>query len=83
MSKYLISNFILLVLVAAISSCSTEPQADLIVTNAKIYTVDEANPLAEAVAVRDGKIVGFGISSEIEKLKGEKTRVIDAAGKLV
>jgi len=83
MSKYLISNFILLVLVAAISSCSTEPQADLIVTNAKIYTVDEANPLAEAVAVRDGKIVGLGTSSEIEKLKGEKTRVIDAAGKLV
>jgi predicted amidohydrolase YtcJ len=83
MSKYLISNFILLVLVAAISSCSTEPRADLIVTNAKIYTVDEANPVAEAIAVRDGKIIGLGTSSEIEKLKGDKTKVIDAAGKLV
>ncbi|MBX2943449.1 MAG: amidohydrolase [Cyclobacteriaceae bacterium] len=83
MSKYFISNFILLALVAVISSCSTEPPADLIVTNAKIYTVDEANPMVEAIAVRDGKIVGLGTSSEIEKLKGDKTKVIDAAGKLV
>ncbi len=83
MSKYLTQNFIFLILAAAISSCSNEPPADLIVTNAKIYTVDEANPMAEAIAVRDGKIVALGTSEEIEKLNGDKTKIIDAEGKLV
>lgn len=83
MSKYLITNFIAFILFTVLSSCTTTPQADLIVTNAKIYTVDEANPMAEAIAVRDGKIVALGTSAEIEKLKGDQTEIIDAEGKLV
>lgn len=83
MSKYLITNFIAFILFTVLSSCTTIPQADLIVTNAKIYTVDEANPMAEAIAVRDGKIVALGTSAEIEKLKGDQTEIIDAEGKLV
>lgn len=83
MSKYLITNFIALILFTVLCSCTTTPQADLIVTNAKIYTVDEANPMAEAIAVRDGKIVALGTSAEIEKLKGDQTEIIDAEGKLV
>lgn len=83
MSKYHITNFIAFILFTVLSSCTTTPQADLIVTNAKIYTVDEANPMAEAIAVRDGKIVALGTSAEIEKLKGDQTEIIDAEGKLV
>ncbi len=57
--------------------------ADLIVTNARVYTADEARPLAEAFAVRDGRIVFVGSKSEANALKGANTRVVDAGGRTV
>jgi predicted amidohydrolase YtcJ len=57
--------------------------ADLIVHNAKVVTVDAKFTVVEAVAVRGGKIVATGTSADILKLKGEKTRVVDAKGKTV
>lgn len=57
--------------------------ADLIVRNAKILTVDAKFSVAEAVAVRGGKVVAVGTSDDVMKTWGEKTRVIDAAGKTV
>ncbi|MEQ8364874.1 MAG: amidohydrolase [Cyclobacteriaceae bacterium] len=76
-------KFYFLLLIIGIISCNKEASVDLIITNAKIYTVNEANPLAEAIAVRDGKIVALGTSAAIEKLKNDRTEVIDAKGKLV
>lgn len=61
---------------------STTP-ADLIVTNARVYTADETRPLAEAFAVRNGLVVFVGSKQEADVLKGANTRVIDAAGKTV
>ena len=52
-------------------------QADLIVHNGKIHTLDRANPLAEAVAVSGGKIMAVGRDAEIMKLRGGQTKVID------
>ena len=40
--------------------------ADIIITNAKVYTVDPENPTAEAVAIRGNKIVFVGKSDEAE-----------------
>lgn len=57
--------------------------ADVIVSNAKVYTVNSAQPWAEAVAVRDGKVVAVGTNFEVMKLRGPATRVIDAKGHLV
>jgi predicted amidohydrolase YtcJ len=57
--------------------------ADLIVTNARVYTADEARPLAEAFAVREGRIIFVGSRQEADALKGASTRVVDAAGKTV
>lgn len=57
--------------------------ADLIVTNARIYTADEAHPLAQAFAVRDGRIVFVGSQREADTFKGASTRVVDAAGRTV
>jgi predicted amidohydrolase YtcJ len=57
--------------------------ADLIVHNGKVLTVDAKFSTAEAVAVRGGKVVAVGKSADVLKLKGEKTRVIDAGGKTV
>ena len=57
--------------------------ADLIITNARIYTVDEAHPLADAMAVRGGKVQFVGSSGAVLALKGASTRVLDLGGKTV
>ena len=56
---------------------------DLALVNGKIVTVNEGNELAEAVAVREGKIVGVGRTDEIEGLVGDDTKVVDLQGKTV
>ena len=53
---------------------------DLIVTNATVYTVDDAMPKAEAFAVRDGKFVAVGKSDDIKGLAGKGTQTFDAKG---
>jgi hypothetical protein len=58
-------------------------EADLIIHHAKVVTVDAKSSIAEAVAIQDGKIVAVGEDAEVFKLKGPKTRVIDADGKMV
>ena len=55
--------------------------ADLIITNAKVYTVDEENPRAEAVAVRGNNIVYVGDNPGVEAWRGDKTQVIDGNGR--
>jgi hypothetical protein len=62
---------------------ATPAPADLIVTNARVYTADEARPLVEAFAVRGDRIVFVGSQREADVLKGASTRVIDAGGKTV
>ncbi|HXI47418.1 MAG TPA: amidohydrolase family protein, partial [Steroidobacteraceae bacterium] len=52
--------------------------ADLVVLNAKVYTVDPRMPKAGAFAVRDGKFIALGSSEEIKGLVGKKTQTIDA-----
>lgn len=52
--------------------------ADLVVKNAKIYTVDAKNPRATAIAVRNGKIAAVG--NDLKALEGPATRIIDAKG---
>ncbi|RWO23654.1 amidohydrolase [Mesorhizobium sp.] len=54
--------------------------ADLIVINARVLTMDEGNPTAEAVAIRDGNILAVGDRWTIEALKGPATKIIDAQG---
>ncbi|MER9868126.1 amidohydrolase [Mesorhizobium sp. M0136] len=54
--------------------------ADLIVTNARVLTMDEGNPTADAVAIKDGNILAVGDRRTIEALKGPATKVIDAQG---
>ncbi|HZU21347.1 MAG TPA: amidohydrolase [Terriglobales bacterium] len=53
--------------------------ADLIVTNAKVYTVDAKLPRAEAFAIKNGRFVAVGTSSDISGLRGRNTQLIDAA----
>ncbi|HUJ94218.1 MAG TPA: amidohydrolase [Terriglobales bacterium] len=61
----------------------TRPAADLIITNAKIWTVDKAHPTAQAVAVLGERIVAVGSNAEVDAWRGPNTRVIDAGGHLL
>src|SRR5882724_6984963 len=60
-----------------------QPAADLIIRNAKVWTVDKTRPTAEAVAVLGERIAAVGSNEEIEAWHGAHTRVIDADGKLL
>ena len=56
---------------------------DLIVVNARVYTVDAGLPRAEAFAVNAGRFVAVGSSSEMRSLAGKLTQTIDAKGMTV
>jgi len=56
---------------------------DLVVRNARVYTLDRAVPWAEAVAVRDGRISWVGADGDAGDLVRPGTEVIDAGGRLV
>ncbi len=73
---------IYLVLLLSLFSCAEKQHADLIITNAKIYTVDENFSKAEAFAINNGKFVSVGSSKEINsKYKASKT--YNAKGKTI
>ncbi|MBA3890210.1 MAG: amidohydrolase [Gemmatimonadaceae bacterium] len=57
--------------------------AELIVTNGRIYTVDPARPLVEALAVRGGRIVFAGSEREAASFRGAATRAVDLGGRTV
>jgi len=61
----------------------SRPAADLIIRNAKIWTVDQNHPTAQAIAVLADRIVAVGSNEEIEAWRGHRTQTIDAAGKLL
>jgi predicted amidohydrolase YtcJ len=55
----------------------------LILQNGKIATVDNNFRIAEAIGIRDDKIIAVGSNDEVLKLGGDKTEVVDLDGKLV
>ncbi len=57
--------------------------ADMILVNGKVVTVDANGSVVEAVAIRDGKILAVGSSSEVRKLAAIRTEVHDVGGKAV
>lgn len=64
-------------------SQSTEPTADLIIANAKIWTVDKSQPEAQSVAILGDRIAAVGSNTGVESWRGPNTQVIDAEGKLL
>ena len=55
--------------------------ADLVLVNGTVITVDARDTMAEALAVRGGKIAAVGTTAEIRRMVGERTTVIDLAGR--
>jgi predicted amidohydrolase YtcJ len=57
--------------------------ADIVLANGKIVTVDDRFSIAQAMAIRGQRIVAVGTNADVEKLKGPQTRTIDLAGRTV
>lgn len=64
---------------AADRTTSTVP-ADAIYLNGPIVTINDAAPLAQAIAVRDGRIQAVGTQADVLKQRGPKTRLINLKG---
>ncbi len=58
-------------------------EADLILHNARLTTLDRATPLATAFAVQGGRFVAVGDAADVMALRGPATRMIDAGGRRV
>ncbi len=78
MKKLILSFFTALVLI----SCSQKEPVDLLVYNATIYTVDSSFSTAEAMTIKDGKIVELGKLADLESKYDPKER-LDAGGKFI
>jgi predicted amidohydrolase YtcJ len=76
-------NSLLILLLAAVAfSCGKkQTPADTVILGGKVYTMEDAHPQVEAVAVRGDKIVFAGTEKEVQALIGEKTTVINLEGK--
>lgn len=75
---------ILLILILSIEliSCSQKEQADMMIFNATIYTIDSNFTIAQAMLIKDGKILATGTTSELENKFTYKEKV-DAQGKFI
>jgi hypothetical protein len=85
MNKRILISFLILLGLALGTGAGAPPQdiADLVLVNGKVVTLDPKIPAAEAVAVKDGRILVVGTSAEIRKYVGPATKVLDLKGKLV
>ncbi len=66
--------------VSAALDVSTQPP-DLILVHGKILTVDAADSVVQAVAIRDGKIQAMGADKKILALAGKSSKIIDLRGR--
>ncbi|WP_438710050.1 amidohydrolase [Aquimarina muelleri] len=74
-------SIILLVIITFVS-CQKPIEADLLVINGNVYTVEDSNPKAEAFAIKDGKFIEVGSTVEILK-KYTAIDTLDAQGKTI
>src|SRR4030042_3743700 len=72
----------LLVCSLALMNCvrSGVEMADLVLVNGSVWTVNPAQPWAEAVAIDGDRISRVGRTADIKKLAGKKTRILDLRG---
>ncbi len=78
----LLATMLLMAILSA-SGQGTPAPADIVITNARVYTVNAKQPWAQAIAIRGEKIVAVGSAAEIARYRSATSKVIDAGGKLV
>jgi predicted amidohydrolase YtcJ len=72
-----------LIAASAVAADRNAGHVDRLYVNGKVWTADDARPLAEAIAVRGDRIVAVGSSAELRRLASSETQVIDLHGHLV
>jgi predicted amidohydrolase YtcJ len=81
-----LDSLLVAVIVLSLAACGqtekSEEPADLVLRGGKVVTVNDARPVAEAVAVRGRVILAVGSNREIEPLVGPKTHVVELEGRL-
>ena len=82
MQQRLVSLLFCCLVLLTFNSCKFRQKADLIVHHAKIYTVDKDFSVAEAMAIRDGRIMAIGTNDDILK-EYESVEEKDAKGKII
>ncbi len=78
----LVNKLTLGVFLLGATQANAQP-ADIIITNGKITTLNDKNQEVEAVAIAGNRIISTGTDSEVLKLKGKNTTVVDAQGRRV
>jgi len=91
--KRLVSSFVIfmgiLAAIFVLFSCTDSerkagvekyPVPDTTLINGKIIMVDPSDTIAEAVAIKEGKIIAVGSNKRIQKMIGSKTKVVDLKG---
>src|SRR5690242_6120988 len=74
-ARYLAASFLFIA-----SAASAAPTADLVLLHGKLVTLEAKQPTAEALAVKDGRIVAIGSDADITPYIGKKTQVLDLKG---
>lgn len=82
-TRFLLQQVACALILSGLTLAQSKPAADLIVTNAKIWTVDKSQPTAQAVAVLGDRIVAVGSIADVDAWRGLHTQLIDAGGKLL
>lgn len=71
------------VLLSAVVAAQPAATPDLVLVNARVFTVDAARPWAEAVAIAGDRILAVGTNAEVRALVGARTQTIDLRGAFV
>lgn len=84
MRRFLLLSAALVVALPAVSLQAEEQAASLLLHNARIYTVNSAQPWAEALAIdEEGTILAVGSAAEVDEYADDDTEVVDLEGRLV
>jgi imidazolonepropionase-like amidohydrolase len=73
--------FAIIILTFRSANAWAQGPADDICHGGDVVTIDDKNPTAQAVAIKDGKILAVGTKDDVLKLKGQNTKLIDLGGK--
>lgn len=83
MNRSRLNQALVVLLIGASASTADGETADRIFVNGKLWTADEAQPAAQALAVRGDRLAAVGTDAQVRALAGPDTRVVDLKGRRV
>jgi predicted amidohydrolase YtcJ len=75
--------FLIFTLLVSVHPLSAAEQADTVFKNGNIYTVSAKRPRAQAIAIKNGRILFVGSDADAKQYEGKSTRVVDLRGATV